>query len=480
MLALLGLLPFLAAPPQAVGGLGVQALGARSIADDADAADAEAYLKIYEASVRAERENDLFLAWQAADPERRRRAAGVLADLRSTGAPSEWRPDLGSIGVATAVLGGADLESWIGEIPSAVLAVQAMSIDLVVQPGLFAPTPEGERSANLTVVVAPLFDLREALDVTARLYWIAPDGTETLAREEPVAGKVFEKGRTGAFKMFIRAPQGPRGLWRLQMELEPTFAFIEDGTKGAPVGTLLLEPVRTRPAWVPCIESEERAEEVDMTLGEAFLARMGLALPPYIDGLASEWLADLAAGRETSPRPLSPAARESHVGLVWAAPKDIAPGPCLAGEVGRRWREEVPAHLFVLRSSDPSGQSGAVHAALDEAGQLAGDGAARVLVLDGDALVGAQLEALVKGPYTLDALVVIAQSWRPTSTLPAVPTLFLTPDADAAALAERLGEGRVDAEVLDFSTFLASLEVPGHVAAFLERRAIGVDLRGGL
>jgi len=464
MFALLGLLLLpLVAAPQAPD-WGVQVLGAAVEEPGADAQAAVGYGISYKASVRAERENAMFVAWEAASEERRAAAAAVLAGLRSVGAPSEWRPDLGSIGVVTAVLLGGDPEAWLGEHASSSLQVQAMALDLIVQPGLFTPTEEGQRPGNLTVIVVPLFELAEALDVTARLFWIAPDGTETLAREEPVAAKAF----TGdGFRMYVRAPHGPLGLHKLVLELQPTFELSDTGaTKDAPVGALLLGPVRSAPVLVPCVEGI-----LQRSIGEQLLASGGLAIPPFLDGLASEWLANLAAGRETLPKK----ARGGEVDLVWAAPRDISVGPCLAGELGRRWREEIPAKVTVVQGFDASGRSNLVHDALALASR---PGHAKVLVLDGDALVGAQLEALVGGPYDVDALVVIAQAWRPTSTLPAVPTLFLTPDARAAALAERLGKGRVDAVVLSYSTFLSSLDVPGHIAAFLEKRQIGVSDEG--
>lgn len=461
MLATLGLLLLsLATPPQAPD-WGVQVLGAEPVGPALEL-EAEEYETAYRASVRAEREDALFRAWEAASEERRALATEVLGGLRSVGAPSEWRPDLGSIGVLTGVLKGDDPEAWLGEHAASSLAVQAMSIDLVVQPGVFAPTEAGQRPGNMTVVVTPLFELAEALDVTARLIWIAPDGTETVAREEPVAGRAFaEEG----FRMYVRAPKGPLGLHKLVLELEPTFELAGE-VKGAPVGSMLLAPVRSLPALVPCVQ-----EVLQRNLGERLLASRGLALPPFLDGLASEWLADLAAGRETLPKK----AKNSDIDLVWAAPKEISMGPCLAGEVGRHWREDLPARITVVRGSDAGGRSNLVHQALAEATR---PGHAKVLVLDGDALVGAQLEVLLSGPYDVDALVVVAQSWRPTPTLPAVPTLFLTSDAKVAALAETLGEGRVEAVVLSDSTFLSSPRVPAHIAAFLDEHSLTTS-RGG-
>ena len=453
MLALFGLLLSLQ-----VTAVDVQSIGADVFEVGSDRDGGAAYAPVYQASVRAERENQLFLAWQAATPALRERAAGVLEGLRSVGAPSEWRPDLGSIGVLTEVLAGGDPERWLGESAAATLAVQAMAVDLVVRPGVFSPAAEGQRTVSLTVVVDQLFELREALDVTARLFWIAPDGSESLARQEPVSARAFQRG---AFEMYVRAPHGPLGLWKLELELEPSFEFAEGGTRAVPVGSLLLAPVRSAPALVPCVE-----ELAPKSVSESLLVELGLRVPPFVDGLASEWLADLAAGRETRPG----AARAGDIELLWAPPSEIATGPCLAGEVGRRWREDIPARITVVQGFDPSGRSGLIHSALD---QLARPGAARVLVLDGDALVGGQLEALVSGPYELDALVVIATSWRPTASLPEVPTLFLTPDGDAAALAEELGAGRIDAETLTYSTFLSSLEIPAHIRAFLERRVVG-------
>ncbi|MFT6714828.1 MAG: hypothetical protein ACJAVJ_002118, partial [Planctomycetota bacterium] len=84
----------------------------------------------HEAVVKNERMDTFFRAWDTASEERRDAAADVLASLRSSGAPSEWWPDPGSIEVATRVLGGESAELLLAENEAAILAVQAASLDL--------------------------------------------------------------------------------------------------------------------------------------------------------------------------------------------------------------------------------------------------------------------------------------------------------------------------------------------------------------
>ena len=463
MLAIHAVLPCLLAAAVLSGdalGLSTQTPPAGA-SENTRASDGLAALYVHRANLRAEREDDFFRAWEAATPAARQRTAQVLRDLRSQGAPAEWRPDIGSLGVATWTLGGGDPELLLGENPAASLAVQAVCVDLVVRPGAFVATEAGGRPANLTVRVWPLFELRETLDVTVRLIWIAPDGSESLAREEPVAARAFSDG---GFDLFVRAPKSTPGVWRLVLELEPDLGALKDGLRSAPVGLGLLGAARSAPVLVPCVASlpAETAEEQGFHAGtRAVLVQSGLRLSFDAERLAREKLVDVMAPEPTRP------ADDFATSVLLASPRDLAGGPTLAGIVGETWRQAVPARLLPVEPS-AGGVEDRIHQTLATLPP-----GARVLVLRGDTVLDAQLESLRFGLFEVDALVVLANEWRPTATLPKVPTLFLTPNAQAAEFARTQGEGYVDAETLAYSPFLSELELPGRVASFLERHAIG-------
>ena len=417
-----------------------------------------AALFVHRANRRAEREDDFFRAWSHAAEVDRERTARTLAELRSQGAPAEWRPDLGSLGVATWTLGGGDPELLLGENPAASLGVQALSVDLVVRPGAFRSTAPGERPENLVVRVWPLFELSEALDVTGRLIWIGPDGRESLAREEPIRASAFAEG---GFDMYVRAPRSAPGIWQLVLELEPDLSELEGGLRAAPVGLALVGVVRSTPVPVPCIADLPKSMAGDQGLGRGPLEALlgsGLRFSGEATRLAREVLTGVPAAIVLAP---------SEVTVLLASPRDLAGGPTLAGIVGQTWRAATDARLVPFEPS-AGGVEPRLHTQLAELPP-----GPKVVVLRGDTLLDVQLESLRFGVPDVDALVVLASAWRPTATLPAVPTLFLTSDGAAADLARELGAGRVEAQQLEFSPFLSELELPALVAAFLERHALG-------
>ncbi|MDF1797785.1 MAG: hypothetical protein P1V81_01300 [Planctomycetota bacterium] len=412
------------------------------------------------ANLRAELVDAFFVAWGAADEARRDAVRALFAELVSPGAPAELLPSLGAIQVATAVLGGTPSADLLGEDPAAVLALQALSLDLRVRPGLVEAKRSG-RPASLTVDLASLYELRSSLDVGLSLVWLGPEGQELVARTEPIAARAF--GVEG-FQMFVRAPLVEPGLWHLVPELSPR---IED--PGAEPGALLLAPVRGRPVPVPIVAPEPGIAGLVQRFGQAAtpgarsplvaLLETGERLAPSLYQLASDWL-----GRELAAPQVPGALPDPDTApvLLLVEPRDRAGGPSFAGTVGAAWLEAGRSTGHHLAATAPVGAGESPR--VTEACASFGDREV-TLVVFGDAILATQLEFLRNGAPAIDRLVVVARMWRPTPTMPSVPTLYLTPESASAELAG--ASAHVTAKLLDDSIFLSATELPGWIAEWL-------------
>jgi len=412
------------------------------------------------ANLRLEQEDAFFRAWERASASERDSIAALLERLQPAAGPDTAGPLWGSLTVANAVFAGVEADTLLSAEPAAVLALQALALDLRVQPGAFRANDESEPETRISVHVAPLFALSAAGSATARLLWVAPDGSEQVAREEFVESPFF---LGDGFFMYIRAPRSAPGLWSLVLELD-------DGIR--PV-------VRSAAVPVPCV--------ADLEPGFApadVLRTSGLRVLGGLDRTAREWMTAWALGQPLA----APPAPERKGAVVLAATDQVWPAPLFAGLRGARWRQAFADVDFdpEFYGALPGGSvelDGTFQASADSVGAVLGrlpnDPAAvapRVLVLRGSAVLGYQLERLqtaaVPGSGALDALVIVAREWRPTATLPKVPTLVLTPEPVTRDVLVALGEPHIHVELLERSVFLTELELPGRVASFVQRHVL--------
>ena len=455
----------LAAGPGAPGALaqdGVRAepapdRNAEQLRAQAERAQLEA---LHLANLRIEQEDAFFRAWDRASAAEREAVAALIEELQPDAGPDTAGPLWGTLAVATAVLGGAESDALLSEEPAAVLALQALALDLRAQPGVFPVNDADDPEARISVHVAPTFALSAARSATARLLWVAPDGTERVAREEFVESPFF---LGDGFFMYVRAPRSAPGLWSLVLELD-------DGVRPA---------VRSAAVPVPCV--------ANLTPGFApadVLRTSGLRVLGGLDRTAREWITAWALGQTLA----APVTERRKGALVLAATDGVWPAPLFAGIRGARWRAAFRESAFdpEFYGALPGGQvelDGSFEPSADSVGAVlgrlpkgAGDVAPRVLVLRGSAVLGYQLERLqaaaVPGSGELDALVVVVREWRPTVNLPQVPTLVLTPDPATRDALRKLALPHVHVELLERSMFLSELELPGRVAAFVERHVL--------
>ena len=440
----------------------------------------------HDAVVKNERVDTFFRLWDTASEERRAAAADVLASLRSPGAPSEWWPDPGSIEVATRVLTGEPSELLLGENDAATLAVQAASLDLRVQPGLFTGSATG-RGQSLVVRVVPLFELRAALDVHLRLIWIDADGREQVARDEVVEKSAFTDP---GFDMYIRAPLSADACWTLVAELRPTMGTSleqlqdeEGGTKRK--SALFLRPLRSHGVAVPSLRDAARvftslastgggelAPELDSFQGLLAMRRQSRILAS-VQGLTSEGLRlsphgglSFASFWQQVTQGVIPAVQlppPTERVFLRASPSTDAFGAVESGIVMQAW-SRLGAVVDVVPSA--GGVEPVIGSSCSSLKDLEGGPQETILVLRGDALMACQLEALRSPLQGFDRLVIVANSWRPTPLFPQVPTLFLTPNEVSAGIADQASH--VTARVLSRSVFLSELDVPLLVADWLE------------
>ena len=436
----------------------------------------------HEAVVKNERIDTFFRAWDTASEEHRDAAAEVLARLRSPGAPSEWWPDPGSIEVATRVLHGDSAELLLGENDAAILGVQAASLDLRVKPGLFESSATG-RGQSLVVRVMPLFELRKALDVHLRLIWIDADGQEQVARDEVVEKSAFT---SPGFDMYIRAPLSADACWTLVAELRPTASASLEQLQEEQGGTkrksaLFLRPIRSYGVAVPALRdvdqvaaslmASESAPGLDSVQGQLALGRKS-RIVASIEGLMSEGLrlspiaglsfASFWQQATSGEVPKVPVPALTERVFLRASPSSEAFGAVESGIAMQAWNQ-LGTVVDVVPSTGGAGP--AIGSSCSALRSLAGGPKETVLVLRGDALMAAQMEALRSPLKGFDRLVIVANSWRPTPLLPTVPTLFLTPSEASASLAGQAEH--VTGKVLSRSVFLSELDVPSLVAEWL-------------
>ncbi len=184
----------------------------------------------HEARVFHERLSRFLEAWETTPSGERGRAfaAEVLRRGRHAGTPAARIPSLPSLCEAQRLLErDADPGPRISELQRF-----ADGLDLRAVPGISsANAAPGELTEPVTVHVAPLWDLADlapAHDFELLLEWISPDGARSRARREPVEVAAV---RPGGFRMYLRAPSGLPGTWRLA----PTVIVDGERAEGVPV-----------------------------------------------------------------------------------------------------------------------------------------------------------------------------------------------------------------------------------------------------
>ncbi len=385
----------------------------------------------HRAAVRTERTGRFFAACSAA-PDAVRAAAGDLLRATLEGrAPPGTRPELLALAQAERVLGGAD--------PAAVradaLAMFADGLDLQVAPGAFSAHGEG-LGEPVTVTVYRLERDPPAPDCELSLDWIAPDGVRTRARTEPFGAQAF---RGAGFKMYVRAPRSPPGLWHLQPVVRAGGREVE----GVPVPVECVAQLAPRAARARAAAlGAGGGAETALDRLDALLA-LGLRAPELAG--ASAWLAALeepaAAPAWSAPGGGEPflfggfegAEKRGALAFLWS--EDDAEELPLAGPVGEAWRalaRERGLGLFVLRVR--AGEGPRLRAGLEELERLAGR--APVLVARGRGAFVASL--LLPGAAAggevlpLSGLVLLYPAAGLPRLLPPVPTLVVGPPGGEA------------------------------------------------
>lgn len=403
----------------------------------------ELFADLHLYNLRVEWEDAFFRAWDRADDAERERLVALFEDFRADGMPQDSGPLWGTLAVANQVARGASAEDYLTAEAAAVVALQALSADLRVVPGAFAVNGPDDPPVRTVVHVAPVFALSAARNVTARLIWVGPDGAETVAREEPVAGEAFF-GYAG-FEMYVRAPRSEPALWSLVLELEDPVTGI----------------ARSLPVPVPCV-----ADLAPAFAPAQLLVEGGWRVLGGLERTAQEWITAWALGQPLA----SPERPRRRGALVLAATDDLWPAPLFAGLRGERWRQALDFEFYGALPGGEVSFEGEFTPSSDSVRSVLArlpDDEPRVLVLRGSAIVQHQLEALRFGPPAVDAIVIVATDWRPAVNFPEVPTLVLTPSAQTRAALESLERPGLVVELLESSLFLAELELPERVAAFV-------------
>jgi len=180
------------------------------LSEDQRAAQGTVYRR---AALRIERERKLLEYWgRLGEFERRELERRVAAERRPRRARFEGIELRGLAQAQRALQYPADdgpLEQWFDLVDS---------VDLLVVPGVFAAREEG-RGEAMTVTIDALWDSaidhRDDEGVEVALLWIAPDGTELTARQEPAGVRALETG----FEMYIRPPVSQAATWSLVLEV---------------------------------------------------------------------------------------------------------------------------------------------------------------------------------------------------------------------------------------------------------------------
>ncbi len=167
--------------------------------------------------VTFERHVGLQKRWRTAGPDERAGALRLFDQLRGRGVPAIFAPRVNLVTEAWHVLGGLKLADEKTRSERRL----ADSLDLRLVPGVFGemdiPASEAVRKLGqpLTVMVTWLKPVPVPEGFELALYWISPQGEETLARAEPFVEADFIEG----FPMYIRAPRSQIGTWYLLPEI---------------------------------------------------------------------------------------------------------------------------------------------------------------------------------------------------------------------------------------------------------------------
>ncbi len=180
------------------------------LSDNQRAAQSSVYRR---AALRIERERKLLEYWgRLGEFERRELEQRVAAERH----PRKGRfEDIELRGLAKAERAlqfptdDGPLEEWFDLVDS---------VDMLVVPGVFAAREDG-RGEAMTVTIDALWDSaidhRDDESVEVALLWIAPNGTEHTARQEPAGVRALETG----FEMYIRPPVSQAATWSLVLEI---------------------------------------------------------------------------------------------------------------------------------------------------------------------------------------------------------------------------------------------------------------------
>jgi hypothetical protein len=280
------------------------------------------------------------------------------------------------------------------------LARFVTSLDLRSEPGFFFSESEEPLGQSLRILAVQLFPAELEGSGELSLYWQAPDGREQRARTEPFPAAAF----TREVPLFVRAPRGPAGEWRLVAE----FAWKGRAERGYALS-------------VECLAgSEERWTAADRA-GNTPLGRLWRgARGPLLEGPVAEHFDSV------SP----PRAAQAEVALLFLTPELEDPSFVLRPSMRARWRTLEQEHGVVLGSVLV--QPGAVGRLLDAIGSWRERARRVVLVARGDAAY--QLAWIAKQQaLPVDGWVLCAALDRPPEALGEVPTLLVHTRAWSAA-----------------------------------------------
>lgn len=363
------------------------------------------------------------------------------------------------------------LEAWFDLVDS---------VDLVVVPGVFAARDEG-RGEPMTVTIEALWDSevdqRDDEDVEVALLWIAPDGTELTARQEPAGVRALETG----FEMYVRPPESGPGVWSLVLEVRTSDGVVR--SQGVDVECVEdLAELRARLASAASVAGRVLRERLEALTGSGLRRFGGSTLASWIAAESGDVpppallvTRDAATGAALPAHwVLTEAEDSTRVVVVLTAglehPLDLLTGPS-----GAAWRAFAAAddrRVVAARSLVVGREVGALQDLVR--GLRAGGAEEVVVVARGDAgrvLPGALARAPLPG---LSGLVLAETPGAYAPVRPEVPVPCLRVETGAEGEAyEELGDAsgpRRTRATLTAPLPFAAPAVPGLVRRWLSAR----------
>ena len=281
-------------------------------------------------------------AWLTAADEARARALAELRAIAEQGGAEGGAFSARALTEARAALAGA------GAAERSLAARVAESLDLRVLPGAFGARRTGD-GEEVVVRVLPAYTeaFARALpeELTLALVWIAPDGREVRALEEPVHRAALT---LPGFELYFRAPASEPGVWRLVPEVR-----LEGGT-GRGIGVEVeclrdLFPRYRALASAPIAGERERRhlERLERALLRGLRDARGPSIGELLEGAQAVPAAfgacpELPEDERTLEIARAPApAREC---VVLLAPELEDPSWSLLGHAGAAWAQLVAEH----------------------------------------------------------------------------------------------------------------------------------------